>query len=301
MKVGQSLPIRVLTKNIRYATKAPFEGEERWEVRRPGLIRELRFNTTHCEESFIVMQEVLHQQIEDIHADLNKGDSWEYIGVGRDDGDKKGEYSPIFFRPTVWKLEHWDTVWLSRTPEKPSKSWDAGATRILTIGVFVHQATKRKVVAMTTHLDDRGPRSRLESAKIILAQIKKHAASDSESMLPVFLAGDFNSEPYEEAYLEITGDSSPMTDLRELVPQYRQYGDSNTFSGFTSDTRRKRIDFMFLNDTRSAAPKNFGSSVDSMSAPFWVADAYAVLPNRFEDGIYNSDHQAVIGDVRLVS
>ena len=298
MMIEKSLAIRILTKNIRYATNAPFKGEERWEVRRPGLIKELRFNTAHCGESFIVMQEVLQQQIEDIHAGLNKGDSWKYIGVGRDDGHKKGEFSPIFFRPAIWSLKHWDTVWLSKTPEKPSRSWDAGATRILTVGVFEHHATKRKVVAMTTHLDERGARSRLESAKIILEQIKKYAGSDSENMLPVFLAGDFNSEPHEEAYLEVTGDGSPMTDLQELVSQNRQYGDSNTFSGFTSDTRRKRIDFVFLSKGRSDMLKKVDGSVDGRHS--WIAEAYAVLPNRFEDGVYNSDHQAVVGDVRLV-
>ena len=287
MKMQDPLPIRILTKNIRYATNNPFQGEERWTERRPYLTRELSFNTVHCQESFICLQEVLHNQIEDIWSDLNAADIWGYIGVGRDDGDKAGEYSPIFYRPTVWGLEKWDTVWLSRTPSKPSKDWDAGSIRILTIGVFIHRATKRKVVAMNTHLDDASSRSRLESAKIILSQVKE---AQEYKGLPVFLGGDFNSEPGEEAYLEVTGDSSPMADLKHLVPASRQYGDSNTFSGFTEATRRKRIDFIFLGHTTEQGGR--GST--------WSPTGYAVLPNRFEDGVYNSDHQAVVGDMELV-
>jgi hypothetical protein len=33
----------------------------------------------------------------------------------------------------------------------------------------------------------------------------------------------------------------------------------------------------------------------------WGVQGYAVLPNRFEDGIYISDHRAVVGDVVLPS
>ena len=299
MRAEKPLPIRILTKNIRYATTAPFKGEEQWEVRRPNLIKELRFNTAHCGESFICLQEVLHQQITDICSDLNKGDRWDYIGVGRDDGHQAGEYSPIFFRASVWKLENWDTVWLSRTPKEPSRSWDAGCTRILTIGVFTHRSTNKSVVGMSTHLDDRGSRSRLEAAKIILQQIQKYSGPEPAKMVPVFLGGDFNSESDQEAYLEITGDSSPMVDLKDLIPKDRRYGDSNTFSGFDSETRRKRIDFIFLGQKDLESLPSESKIMRDSKFP-WIADSYAVLQNRFEDGVYNSDHQAVVGDVRIL-
>jgi hypothetical protein len=53
---------------------------------------------------------------------LNKtNDEWAYIGVGRDDGKEKGEYSPIIYRSRVWRVESWRTVWLSETPDRPGK------------------------------------------------------------------------------------------------------------------------------------------------------------------------------------
>jgi hypothetical protein len=53
---------------------------------------------------------------------LNKtNDEWAYIGVGRDDGKEKGEYSPIIYRPRVWRVDGWRTVWLSETPDRPGE------------------------------------------------------------------------------------------------------------------------------------------------------------------------------------
>lgn len=92
MKISHPLQIRLLTHNIRYATDAPFKGEEKWETRKPGLINGLLFNTAHCAESFICLQEVLHRQLVDILSGLNnKQKSWDYVGVGRDDGKTAGE------------------------------------------------------------------------------------------------------------------------------------------------------------------------------------------------------------------
>ena len=107
MKVFGALSIRLLTHNIRYATTSPFKGEEKWSVRKSRLINELSFNTAHCAESFICLQEVLHQQLVDILAGLNgKEKAWAFVGVGRDDGLEAGEYSPIcmFFSASIFPL-----------------------------------------------------------------------------------------------------------------------------------------------------------------------------------------------------
>lgn len=96
MKMDEPLSIRLLTHNIRYATNSPFKGEEKWDIRKPRLINELSFNTACCAESFICLQEVLHQQLVDILSGLNsKKKAWDFVGVGRDDGVEAGEYSPI--------------------------------------------------------------------------------------------------------------------------------------------------------------------------------------------------------------
>lgn len=43
----------------------------------------------------LIPQEVYHSQLEDLAELL--GPAYDHVGVGRDDGKKAGEYSPIFY------------------------------------------------------------------------------------------------------------------------------------------------------------------------------------------------------------
>jgi hypothetical protein len=66
--------------------------------------------------------------------------------------------------------------------------------------------------------------------------------------------------------------------------------------------RATKIDFIHL--STKPTPEGYGSSNarqlgESEARPQWRVQGYAVLPNRFEDGIYISDHRAVVGDVVL--
>lgn len=294
MKFQGPIPIRLITHNIRFSTAEPFEGEQPWCVRRYRIAGELRFNTTHNEETFVCLQEALHDQIYDILRSLNvDGDEWNYIGVGRDDGREAGEYSPILYRPRVWKMLECKTIWLSETPEKPSKSWDAASIRILTVGKFQHCRSKRVIIAMNTHLDDQGPKSRLEAAKIIAQQISSESYEANHVDLPLFLAGDFNSETNMEAYCYLK-EHSPMADLHDLVTPNERYGHRDTFTGFGHENVPPvRIDFLFIRNDRT------GDGDTLNPGDQWIVRNYGVLENKFDDGVYCSDHRAVAADLLL--
>ncbi|KAI4150972.1 MAG: hypothetical protein LQ340_003777 [Diploschistes diacapsis] len=270
-----SIPIR--------ATESPFEGEKPWSVRRPKLVNELRFNAANNNEAFICCQEVLHNQLQDILADLNAGgDVWAYIGVGRDDGEQAGEYSPIFYRPAAWKLSSARTVWFSDTPDIPSQDPDAASIRILTLGFFSHVASGRHVAVFNTHLDDQSSEARLRAAK----EISHRLATIGH--VPTFLTGDFNSEPSQEAYQYLVSEASVLDTFNQVSPKKR-YRNSNTFTGFGFENEPpKRIDFVFVmelgRDTKD---------------PMWTVASHAVLANKFDDGVCNSDHRAVIVDLTM--
>lgn len=106
-----------------------------------------------------------------------------------------------------------------KTPDKPGKGWDAASVRIVTVGTFQHQQSKKKLVGMCTHFDDQGEKSRTESAKLILKVIANvtQTANSSES-LPVFLAGDLNSEPSGNAYQILNGKDSSLQDVKDFAP-----------------------------------------------------------------------------------
>lgn len=288
MKSPTALPVRVLTHNIRYAAEPPSEGERPWSVRKQLILKELHYNTLHNPESFICLQEVLHEQLVDILDGL--GDSWTYVGVGRDDGQQSGEYSPIIYRKAVWQLPIWRTVWLNEDGTAGKKGWDAGSVRIVTIGTFRHQESKKEVVGLCTHLDNAGAVSRRESARIIQQTLDfatnpaSNLPGGNNSMtkpLPFFLAGDLNSEVTGEAYQILNGQDSALKDAKDLAKW--TYGEQNTFTGF-DETDVTLIDFVFVGPREGAD---------------WTVEGYSVLPNQFEDGVYNSDHRAVVVDTLL--
>ena len=294
MKSQGYLDIRLITHNIRYATAHPFQGEKPWAIRFPRLTSELCFHAAHNQESLICLQEVLHHQLNDILHSLNYGsDEWRYIGVGRDDGREAGEYSPLFYRPGVWKLLEHKNIWLSETPDRPSKSWDAASIRILTIGKLQHRQSRRQVIAMNTHLDDQGSRSRLEAAKIIAQEIQIMSSQKNGTKLPVVLAGDLNSEKNMEAYQHLT-EYHFMTDVYEMVNPDHRYGHRDTFTGFGhEDSPPTRIDFILVN--RGVSGAEHATAPDKQ----WIAKNHGILENRFDDGIYISDHRAVVADLLL--
>ena len=349
------LSLRILSHNIRYATSSPSMKEKPWPERFPLILNELSYNTRPYSDNFgnasfeqyttnrnpptgvafICLQEVLHTQLLDILNGLNgltpqKGDSalptgplWAHIGVGREDGHTKGEYSPIIYPVQHLKLLHFENLWLSPTPDRPSKGWDAGCERILTTGVFEHKLTGQQVLACCTHLDHAGSKSRKKGVDLILATIDRlrkdwsadevsfhhpnSVAMGSQKDLGVFLAGDFNSLPDQEAYLAMQG-SDLMCDLRDYVDPPNRYGDLITFTGFAPDQSKDeqgRIDFIWLGPKQEVSGRHcLHDETDAKSNvipgdPRWRVEGYAVLPNVFEDGVYSSDHRCVVGDVSL--
>ena len=73
-----------------------------------------------------------------------------------------------------------------------------------------------------------------------------------------------------------------MVDVNSMVPKEKRYGNEVTFTGFCHESPPKRIDFIF---SRKKDNLLYGT--------------YAVLPNRFDDGVYSSDHRACVADVQL--
>ncbi|KAK4669517.1 uncharacterized protein QC763_203680 [Podospora pseudopauciseta] len=279
------LPIRLITFNVRYATKTPVPGEEPWSIRCPKLCSQLKFITSGQDSPFICLQEVLYSQLTDIQDRL--GNAWRHIGQGREDGKQAGEFSPIFFRVDHWECERQKTYWLSKTPDLPSKGWDAALERVVTVGLFRHKDTGARVVVMSTHFDHRGKVAREESAKLLLEISRTWTASASQgTQVPAFLGGDFNSTPSDGAYKVLAAPGSGMTDISQLVQQDDRYGNRDiTYTSFGEpDETPKRIDFLFVRGSQQFTSRNFG-----------------ILPNRFDDMVYLSDHRAVVADMELTS
>ncbi|KAK5656186.1 hypothetical protein OQA88_4946 [Cercophora sp. LCS_1] len=277
--------IRLITYNIRLQIPSGWTapGEEPWSARCEKLCGQLKFMTAGRTSPFICLQEVTHPQLLDIQASL--GSNWGYIGLGRDDGERGGEYCPVFFRTDHWQCERHETSWLSPTPENPgSKGWDAPVARVVSAGLFHHNETSSRIVVMSTHLDFEGKVAREESAHLLLKLAGRWLdGSHGPAEFPVFLGGDFNSDRNSAAYKTLSAPDG-MADISGLVPEALKYGHPEiTYTGFLGrEEDARKIDFLFVLGQQALEFLTFG-----------------ILPNRFDDGVFLSDHRPVVADIDL--
>lgn len=181
-------------------------------------------------------QEVRKHQLDDMLAAMP---DYDYIGVGRDFGDDRGEFCPIFYRKDVFEKLDGGTFWLSETPEKPSKGWDAKHNRICTWGHFRHKASGKKVCFMNIHFDHRGVQARIESAKLMLDYVKKNCKGMS-----VIISGDYNVTQTSDSY-KVLANSKILKDAHDLATV--RFEPTGTFNGFNPKRySTHRIDHIFV-------------------------------------------------------
>lgn len=254
----------VMSYNIRYDN--PGDAPNNWDNRKEFLISQIRYHAPDV----LGTQEGLVHQLEDIDRGLAQ---YAYFGVGRDHGDRRGEYTAIFYNTDRLKLLSSATFWLSPTPEVPSKGWDAALPRICTYGVFEDREAGRQFMVFNTHFDHVGTLAREESAKLIL---KKMKALNPEG-LPVVLCGDFNLQSDSPGVQVLLGE---MVDAHTEAGK-RAFGPEGTFNGFHLDRPvTARIDYVFV------SPQGF------------EVQKSAILSDS-KDGRYPSDHLPVLARLRF--
>ena len=220
--------IKVISYNVRYNN--PNDGKDIWENRRSTIVNLIKNENP----DFLGLQEVNHAQLLFLNSNLS---NYSFVGVGRDDGKTKGEYSPIFYNNNLFDLIKSDTFWLSSTPDKISVGWDASMERICTYAVFKSKTNKKNIWVFNTHFDHIGMEAREKSADLIISVINKLTEPEDY----VVLTGDFN----------LLDDSKPIMNLqsnfndtnKNLEKTDKSYGTFNNFKlNFVS---KSRIDYVF--------------------------------------------------------
>ncbi|MEK9613039.1 MAG: endonuclease/exonuclease/phosphatase family protein [Flavobacteriaceae bacterium] len=250
--------LKVLSYNIRYNN--PKDGKNQWEFRKETILKQL----LKSEYDLIGMQEVVYDQLNYLASGLSE---YSYVGVGREDGKQKGEFSPIFYRKTSLKLLESNTFWLSKTPDQISVGWDAALERICTYAQFEHLSSGKQFWIFNTHFDHIGKLARAQSAQLILNKIE----ALNTQKVPIILTGDFNLTP-ETKPIQIL--QAQLVDIQNKLPQTApNYG---TFTGFEISPRsQRRIDYIFS--------KGFSKAVGNH------------LLIKTPKGLWASDHHPVEG------
>jgi endonuclease/exonuclease/phosphatase family metal-dependent hydrolase len=221
--------LEVMTYNIKYANEN--DGENSWSKRKDHLTNQIKF----YEPDIFGVQEALLEQLEHLKENLP---NYNYLGVGREDGINKGEFSALFYDTNQFKVLEEDTFWLSETPGEISVGWDAVLPRICTFALLENKTSQQKFWVFNTHFDHVGKQAREESANLILAKIQK-----LNTDIPVILMGDFNLEPETKAIQLL---SKKMNDSKSISKNL-VFGPEGTFNGYNfQEPVTRRIDYIFI-------------------------------------------------------
>ena len=251
--------LSLMTYNIRYATVN--DGENQWEKRKEYVSEQLLF---YAPDIFGI-QEGLADQVGYLDESLV---TYAFVGVGRDDGKSRGEYCAIFYNKDKFQLLGQHTFWLSETPGKVSKGWDAAYERICTYAFFMDKITGNNFWVFNTHFDHIGEVAREKSVKLIVETIKEV----NKDEFPVFILGDFNLNEKSKAIQYL---SSHYNDARK-VSTGKPFGPLGTFTGFEfHEPVKDRIDYIFCSKELISV-KKYGVLTDSKEARY-PSDHFPVI------------------------
>ena len=254
--------VKLMTYNIRLDVAS--DGENAWPNRKDYFNSQIRFYSP----DIFGIQEALPNQVADITSafrDYNK------FGIGREEKGT-GEACTIYYKKDRFQVQHSNTFWLSETPTVVSRGWDAACNRVCTYGLFKDLKTKKEFWVFNLHLDHMGEAARVKGVELVLSKIKEINTKNH----PVFLMGDFNSEPDTKQIKEI---KKVMEDTQE-VSKEKPFGPSGTFNNFKhNEAVTLLLDYIFIS-------KNSGLKIQK----------HAVLSDS-RDLKYPSDHLPVLIEI----
>lgn len=248
--------VKVISFNIRNSSEMSErqDGSYYWTYRKDAVAKMLVAERPDA----IGLQEALIDQIAFLDSALV---GYQRVGVGRDDGATEGEWMAIYFRRDRFDLVKSATYWLSETPDKPSRGWDAACRRTVTVVQLRDRISGKDWVYMNTHLDHVGKTARAESTK----QLRKLA--DEWNAVPIVIGGDMNSTLEDTIFLSLT--DAGLLSARDLAPitdnklTYNAYGKG----------KAQQIDHFFV---RKLRPLAFRTLDGDYGVPY-VSDHYPVM------------------------
>ena len=257
---GKPVSLKVMSFNIRYGTAK--DGDNSWDRRKAGSLALLAAQTPDV----FGVQEALRFQLDYL---LENCPQYKCVGVGREDGKSEGETMAIFYNRKRMKLLKWGTYWLSETPDKPSKGWDAACKRTATWTLFKDRETGQKFFYVNTHLDHIGKNARYKGLALVVENIAKM----NPEGWPMLLGGDFNVTPTDPCLKALEG---KMTDSRvaAFVSDGRATFNAWGKPGDVEWESQRVIDYIY-SSAFSACP-SFKVVTDDYGVPY-LSDHYPIV------------------------
>lgn len=210
-----------MTFNLRYGTAE--DGDNAWPLRR-SLLADV---VEEFGPDIMGVQEGLAFQLQELAERLpDRG----WVGVGRDDGVARGEFSAIFYRNDRLDLLEDGTFWLSDTPEVPgSTSWGNTLPRICTWARFLDRQVGRTIMVFNLHWDHQSQPSREKAAQLLIERVRGRAHPEDQ----VIVTGDFNAGEENPAFRSLVDSTDPSLrdSFRVLHPESDAVGTFHAFQG----------------------------------------------------------------------
>ena len=254
----EKVNVRWATFNMRYDNQG--DAPNHWGARKERVaqyIKDMKFDVFGT-------QEVLHSQFEDLKALLPE---FEGVGVGRDDGATKGEYSAVFYNKNVFDALDSGTFWLSEDPTAVGKmGWDAVCVRIATWAKLQHKATGKIVMAVNTHYDHVGKEAQKQSSLLIIRKIKEIVGDQ-----PAVLTGDFNVTPDDECLVELDKQMQSARKIAKVTDNFTTY---NGWGGIAPE-KEYVIDYIYVSGF-SSVPE-FRTDLNTYAGKPFISDHYPIV------------------------
>lgn len=252
LQAQESEGLKVMSYNIRLGSAQ--DGTNSWALRYTATGKMLEDQ----KPDVFGVQEALEYQVRYIEEMCG----YESVGVGRENGKKEGEHMSIFWNKKTVSMLKWGTFWLSETPEKPSKGWDAECFRTATWALMKDKKTGKKFYFVNTHLDHKGTEAQKNGLKLIVDRI----AEINPDGLPMILTGDFNIEPKNPALKDLDARMQSARNIAEKTD------DHATYNGWGKSSTM--IDYIYVSGF-SSCPE------------------YQTVTKRYEDRKFISDHYPI--------
>lgn len=265
---SKPVDLNVMSFNIRYDN--PDDSLNNWQYRKDVAAKTIKNQNA----DIVGTQEVLVNQLNDLKSRLPE---YNAIGVGREDGIEKGEYSAILYKKDRFKEIKSGYFWLSETPEVAgSKGWDGACERIATWAMLEDISSKKQLFFINTHLDHVGKIARQEGVTLLLSR-----ANALANGLPIIMTGDFNATPESDVIKHVTDVNSPEHLIHSKDIAVEKSGTDWTFHGFgkVPMERREFIDYVFVSKGIKVAK-------------------HSVLPEKLDD-TFISDHSIVVAQIEI--
>lgn len=240
------LALKLASYNVRYEDPS-LAGPRNWKNRSMGVVR----TVMNISPDILAVQEAMHGQVADMRASLS---DYDFIGVGRDDGQRAGEYSGFFYQRDRFVIDDSEqgTFWLSDTPTAPgSKGWGNKFPRSVTWARLTDRATARGFYVFAAHFDHQNQASRERGAAALAQRIDQRLHRNE----PVVLMGDFNATRQNPSVAYLEGKTASLNGRKEVWKsglinafhtRHPEMGNRTTLHLYKGDGRGYHVDHILI-------------------------------------------------------